>query len=66
KWKNLLCVRPTLASPARSRSRPKRHILDQYKSKGGSYEEVVIKDTGHTPFIEKPDEVMAAFKKVLK
>lgn len=43
-----------------------RHILDQYKSKGGSYEEFVITDTGHSPFIEKPDEVMTAFKKVLK
>ena len=43
-----------------------RHILDEYKAKGGSYEEVVITDTGHSPFIEKPDEVMTAFKKVLK
>ncbi len=43
-----------------------RHILDEYRAKGGTYEEVVIKDTGHSPFIEKPDEVMAAFRKVLK
>ncbi|HEX6269011.1 MAG TPA: alpha/beta hydrolase [Anaerolineales bacterium] len=43
-----------------------RYILDQYKSKGGSYEEVVIADTAHTPYIEKPDEFMAAFAKVLK
>ena len=43
-----------------------RHILDQYKAKGGSYEEVVITNTGHTPYVEKPEEFMAAFKKILK
>ncbi len=43
-----------------------RHILDQYKAKGGSYKEVVIADTGHTPYVEKPEEFMAAFKKILK
>ena len=43
-----------------------RNILDQYKAKGGSYEEVVIADTGHTPYVEKPEEFMAAFTKVLK
>ncbi|HLO33361.1 MAG TPA: alpha/beta hydrolase [Anaerolineales bacterium] len=43
-----------------------RHILDEYQSKGGSYEEVVIAEAGHTPYIEKPEEFMAAFLKVLK
>jgi len=43
-----------------------RHILEQYKSKGGSYEEVVIADTAHSPYLEKPDEFMAAFVKILK
>lgn len=43
-----------------------RHVLDQYKANGGSYEEVVIADTGHTPYIEKPEEFMAAFTKVLR
>ncbi len=43
-----------------------RHILDEYKAKGGSYEEVVISDAAHSPYIEKPDEVMAAFGKMLK
>lgn len=43
-----------------------RHILDQYKANGGSYEEIVIGDTGHFPYIEKPDEFMALFMKVLK
>ena len=43
-----------------------RHILEQYKSKGGSYEEAVIADTAHSPYLEKPDEFMAAFVKTLK
>lgn len=43
-----------------------RNVLEQYKAKGGSYEEIVIADTGHSPYIEKPEECMAAFTKVLK
>lgn len=43
-----------------------RHVLEQYKANDGSYEEVVITDTGHTPYIEKPEEFMAAFGKMLK
>ncbi|HUE98997.1 MAG TPA: alpha/beta hydrolase [Anaerolineales bacterium] len=43
-----------------------RSVLEQYKAKGGSYEEVVIADTGHSPYIEKPEEFMAVFTKVLK
>ena len=43
-----------------------RNVLDQYKAKGGSYEEVVMADTAHSPYIEKPDEFMAEFGKVLK
>ena len=43
-----------------------RHVLDQYKANGGLYEEVVITDAGHTPYIEKPEEFMAQFTKVLK
>jgi pimeloyl-ACP methyl ester carboxylesterase len=43
-----------------------RHVLDEYQSKGGSYEEVVIAETGHTPYVEKPDEFMAVFMKVLQ
>jgi pimeloyl-ACP methyl ester carboxylesterase len=43
-----------------------RNILEQYKAKGGLYEEVVIADTGHTPYVEKPEEFMAALAKVLK
>jgi pimeloyl-ACP methyl ester carboxylesterase len=42
-----------------------RHILEQYKGQGGDYSEVVIADTGHTPYIEKPAEFMEIFKKAL-
>jgi pimeloyl-ACP methyl ester carboxylesterase len=43
-----------------------RHILEQYKTNGGSYQEVVIADTAHFPYIEKPEEFMSVFTKVLK
>lgn len=43
-----------------------RHVLEQYKANGGTYEEVVIAETGHSPYIEKPDEVMSHLAKVLK
>jgi pimeloyl-ACP methyl ester carboxylesterase len=33
-----------------------RSVLEQYAAAGGSYMEVVINDTGHTPYIEKPGE----------
>ena len=43
-----------------------RFVLDQYEANGGSYEEVVIAEAGHSPYIEHPDEFMAAFGKTLK
>ena len=43
-----------------------RHVLEQYKTNGGSYEEVVIAEAGHTPYVEKPEEFMAAFSQVLR
>lgn len=43
-----------------------RSLLEKYQSNGGAFEEVVIADTGHTPYVEKPDEFMAIFGKVLK
>jgi pimeloyl-ACP methyl ester carboxylesterase len=33
-----------------------REVLDQYQAAGGRYTEVVMADTGHSPYIEKPDE----------
>jgi pimeloyl-ACP methyl ester carboxylesterase len=35
-----------------------RAVLERYKANGGAYWEKVIADTGHTPYIEKPDEFM--------
>jgi pimeloyl-ACP methyl ester carboxylesterase len=43
-----------------------RFVLDQYKDNGGSYEEVVIAEAGHSPYIEHPEEFMAVFTKTLK
>lgn len=42
-----------------------RNILEQYQAKDGDFEEVVIADTAHSPYVEKPQEFMAAFSKVL-
>lgn len=33
-----------------------RAVLDKYKANGGAYKEIVIADTAHTPYIEKPEE----------
>jgi pimeloyl-ACP methyl ester carboxylesterase len=38
-----------------------RAVLEKYTAAGGSYQEVVIQDAGHVPFIEKPDEFNAVF-----
>lgn len=38
-----------------------RNVLEKYQAAGGSYSEVVIEDTGHSPYIEKPDEFNAVF-----
>lgn len=43
-----------------------RYVLEQYKNAGGDFEEIVMPDTAHSPYIEKPQEFMTAFKKVLK
>jgi pimeloyl-ACP methyl ester carboxylesterase len=43
-----------------------RHILEQYQERGGSFEEVVIANTGHTPYVEKPDEFVSILNKALK
>jgi pimeloyl-ACP methyl ester carboxylesterase len=37
-----------------------RAVLDKYQSAGGTYREVVIADAGHTPYVEKPEEFLAA------
>jgi len=33
-----------------------RAVLEQYAANGGQYEEAVIEDAGHSPFLEKPEE----------
>jgi len=38
-----------------------RAVLDQYEANGGSYDEVVIGDAGHSPYIEKPEAFSRAF-----
>ena len=43
-----------------------RHVLDSYAAAGGSVEEVVIEDCGHTPFIEKADEFNQALHAFLE
>ena len=34
-----------------------RYVLENYRSNGGSYEEYVVQQAGHSPHIEKPIEV---------
>jgi len=41
-------------------------VLEKYAAAGGSYEEVVIEDAGHLPFIEKPEEFNGAFHAHIK
>lgn len=38
-----------------------RKVLEAYAAAGGSYQEVVVDDAGHLPWIEKPAEFDAAF-----
>jgi pimeloyl-ACP methyl ester carboxylesterase len=40
-------------------------VLDGYAAAGGRYREVVIADTGHSPFLEKPAEFLAALVETL-
>lgn len=43
-----------------------RAVLEKYAASGGDYEEVVIEDAGHLPFIEKPEEFNRAFHAHIK
>ncbi|NDJ34914.1 MAG: alpha/beta hydrolase [Chloroflexi bacterium] len=42
-----------------------RAVLEKYAEAGGSFEEVVFEDCGHTPFIEKPDAFNEKFHALL-
>lgn len=43
-----------------------RAVLERYAATGGFYEEVVVDDSGHIPFLEKPDEFNQAFHTFLR
>lgn len=43
-----------------------RTVLDEYSRKGGTYSEHVIKDSAHSPHIEKPAEFNQLFHSFLK
>lgn len=38
-----------------------RAVMDKYAAAGGTYKEFVMEDTGHSPFIERPDEFNTYF-----
>ncbi len=42
-----------------------RAVLEKYAAAGGTYEEIVFPDTGHSPHIERPAEFAAALHKGL-
>lgn len=42
-----------------------RAVLDRYAEHGGHYEEVVIENSGHIPFIERPHEFNTVFHQFL-
>ena len=43
-----------------------RTVLEKYTAGGGSFQEIVIPETGHCPYIEKPDAFMAEFGPFVK
>jgi pimeloyl-ACP methyl ester carboxylesterase len=47
--------------PTSAHARANPATLDRYEAEGGSHREVVIEDSGHMAFIEKPREFCAAF-----
>jgi pimeloyl-ACP methyl ester carboxylesterase len=42
-----------------------RLVLEQYKTNGGSYKEVVFNDCGHSPHLERPVEFLAELRAVI-
>ena len=43
-----------------------RAVLEKYAAAGGTFEEVIIEDAGHVPFIEKPQEFNQVFHRHLE
>jgi pimeloyl-ACP methyl ester carboxylesterase len=42
-----------------------RAVLEAYQQHGGEYQEIVLKECGHTPYLEHPEAFNAAFHKLL-
>jgi len=42
-----------------------RAVLGRYAAAGGSVREVRFEDTGHTPYLEQPEQFMQEFLAVL-
>ena len=42
-----------------------RAVLDRYAAAGGTYDEIVLADTGHSPHIERPAEFSTALREIL-
>ncbi len=38
-----------------------RAVLEKYKANGGQYQEVLLADCGHSPHIEKQEEMLKLF-----
>jgi pimeloyl-ACP methyl ester carboxylesterase len=38
-----------------------RAVLDSYQAHGGTFQEIVLPETGHSPYIERPAAFNAAF-----
>lgn len=51
--------------PAQPMLAQTRAVLDRYVANGGQYEEVVIADAGHSPYLDQPEAFNAAFHKQL-
>ncbi len=47
--------------PAQPMIAQTRHVLESYQKEGGEFTETEIPETGHTPFIEKPEEFLDQF-----
>jgi len=52
--------------PAQPMLSQTRAVLEKYRAAGGAYNEVVIDDTAHVPFIEKPGEFNKHFHAHIK
>lgn len=53
------------AAPAQPMVSQLRAVLDEYAAQGGSYTEIVLPETGHSPHVERPDEFGAALAEFL-